>query len=168
MAEENPYAAPDAEVEVDNQGLNELAGRGRRLGGSIIDGMLMLLFLFPAMFGVGYWEKAMAQEETVMDVVLVGGIGVAVFLALNGYLLATSGQTLAKRLLKMRIVSVQDNRILPIGKLVALRYLPFWIIAQVPVIGPLMGLVNPLFIFGEERRCLHDHLAGTKVVLVDD
>lgn len=168
MSEENPYATPDADVDVDQNAPGELAGRGRRLGGAIIDGLLMLLFLFPAMFVVGYWEKAMAQEETVLDIVLVGGIGIAVFLVLNGYLLATSGQTVAKRLLKMRIVSVQDNRILPIGKILGLRYLPFWIIGQVPFLGQLMGLVNPLFIFGEERRCLHDHLAGTKVVLVDD
>lgn len=168
MSEDNPYATPDADVDVDLNAPGELAGRGRRFGGAMIDGLLMLLFLFPAMFAVGYWEKAMAQQETVLDIVLVGGIGIAVFLLLNGYLLASSGQTIAKRLLKMRIVSVQDNRILPIGKIIALRYLPFWIIGQVPFLGQLVGIVNPLFIFGEERRCLHDHLAGTKVVMVED
>jgi uncharacterized RDD family membrane protein YckC len=34
----------------------------------------------------------------------------------------------------------------------------------IPVIGPLFGLVNVLFIFGEERRCLHDLAANTIVV----
>jgi uncharacterized RDD family membrane protein YckC len=167
MSEENPYAAPDADVDVDTNVAGELAGRWRRFGGAILDGVLMIAFLFPAMYGVGYWEKAMAQEETAMDIALVGGIGIAVFLVLNGYLLATSGQTIAKRLLKMRIVSVTDNKILPIGKVLLLRYLPFWVIGQVPIVGQIMGLVNPAFIFGAERRCLHDHLAGTKVVMAD-
>ena len=29
---------------------------------------------------------------------------------------------------------------------------------------PLYGLVDILFIFSEERRCIHDHIAGTKVI----
>jgi uncharacterized RDD family membrane protein YckC len=29
---------------------------------------------------------------------------------------------------------------------------------------PLYGLIDVLLIFGSERRCIHDYLAGTKVV----
>ena len=49
--------------------------------------------------------------------------------------------------------------------LIGLRYLPFWVVGQVWVIGPILSLANPLFIFREDRRCLHDLLAGTKVVV---
>ena len=34
----------------------------------------------------------------------------------------------------------------------------------VSLLGLLAGTVNILFIFGKQRRCLHDRLAGTKVV----
>jgi hypothetical protein len=32
-------------------------------------------------------------------------------------------------------------------------------------IGTVTGLGNAVMIFGEQRRCLHDQLAGTQVVL---
>ena len=38
------------------------------------------------------------------------------------------------------------------------------IVAQLPVIGAILGLVNILFIFGPEKRCLHDYIAGTRVI----
>ena len=38
------------------------------------------------------------------------------------------------------------------------------IITAVPFVGPLVGLIGILFIFRDDRRCLHDHLAGTRVV----
>ncbi len=45
-----------------------------------------------------------------------------------------------------------------------MRYFLPTLISQVPFIGGIFGLVNALFIFGAERRCLHDRLAGTRVV----
>jgi len=38
------------------------------------------------------------------------------------------------------------------------------LVAQIPLVGVLVALANALFIFGEENRCLHDHLAGTWVI----
>ena len=38
------------------------------------------------------------------------------------------------------------------------------LIGQVPYVGGLFSLVDILCIFGEERRCIHDMIAGTKVV----
>jgi hypothetical protein len=37
-------------------------------------------------------------------------------------------------------------------------------LAQIPMIGAVVALANILFIFGKEQRCLHDRLAGTKVI----
>jgi uncharacterized RDD family membrane protein YckC len=165
MSEHNPYASPDADVQVDTTSPGELAGRGLRLGGSLIDGILIVLTLIPVLFLTGYWERAMAQQSTVTDIVVGGVLGVGIFLLLNGYLLMTSGQTVAKRILKMRIVSVHDERILPFGKLIGLRYLPQWVCGQLPLVGGIYVLINALFIFGEQRRCLHDHIAGSKVVM---
>jgi hypothetical protein len=38
------------------------------------------------------------------------------------------------------------------------------LIGAIPYIGPLFSLVNVLFIFREDYRCVHDHIAGTIVV----
>ena len=35
---------------------------------------------------------------------------------------------------------------------------------MIPVLGPLFSLVNVCFIFREDRRCIHDLIAGTQVV----
>jgi hypothetical protein len=37
----------------------------------------------------------------------------------------------------------------------------------VPFLGGLVALVDVLFIFGPSKRCLHDLVAGTKVVEAD-
>ena len=77
-----------------------------------------------------------------------------------------TGQTWAKKLLQMKIVG-PDGEKPDFGKLLALRYLTTQAINLVPVVGPLYVLVDVLFIFGDERRCLHDRIAGTRVVVAD-
>jgi len=61
---------------------------------------------------------------------------------------------------------VVDNQILPLGRLLALRTLPVWVAAQVPWVGGLLGIIDVLFIFGKDRCCIHDKIAGTKVINV--
>jgi uncharacterized RDD family membrane protein YckC len=39
-------------------------------------------------------------------------------------------------------------------------------VALIPVIGGFLPLVDVLFIFRHDRRCIHDLLAGTNVVKV--
>lgn len=46
-----------------------------------------------------------------------------------------------------------------------LRYLPMHIVGQVPIVGALIGFINPMFIFRADQRCLHDLIAGTRVVV---
>lgn len=40
-------------------------------------------------------------------------------------------------------------------------------VADIPLIGPILNLVSILFVFRENRRCVHDHIAGTVVVTPD-
>ena len=164
MTDKNPYATPEAEVSVPDGGVDELASLGARFGGAIIDGVIAMATIWPAMYFFGLFERAMEGQQSMGD--LVGGavLGFALFLVINGYLLANRGQTVGKMLVKTRIVSVDDRKILPIGKLILLRYLPVSVVAYVPLIGPILNLVNILFIFREDRRCVHDHIAGTVVI----
>ena len=60
--------------------------------------------------------------------------------------------------------SLDTGEIPGLGKTLGLRMFVNNLIGNVPFVGPFYTLADILFIFGEERRCLHDHLASTKVV----
>jgi uncharacterized RDD family membrane protein YckC len=54
---------------------------------------------------------------------------------------------------------------------VLLRLILPAIIGFIPILGGFLGLAfwlaDVLFIFGKERRCIHDFIAGTKVVAAE-
>jgi len=150
---------------------NDLAGRGARLGAVIIDALI----IFPILFGIakatGFWDTMLprlangiplSMEENIVAFL----VGQTLFLILNGSLLANHGQTIGKRIMKVKIV-VMEGKQVGFLKLYSLRYLVFSLISQIPVAGGLLSLLNVLFIFGKERRCLHDRITGTKVVAAD-
>ncbi len=49
-------------------------------------------------------------------------------------------------------------------KTLLLRAIVNGMIGMVPYVGGIYGLIDSLFIFREDRRCVHDLIAGTKVV----
>jgi uncharacterized RDD family membrane protein YckC len=106
----------------------------------------------------------MAEQATYLDRLALAPVGLLAYLVVHGYLLHTNGQTVGKRLLGTRIVSVDDNRILPLWKVFVLRFLPVSVVSQIPGVGPIAGFIDPLFIFRGDKRCQHDVIAGTKVV----
>ena len=98
------------------------------------------------------------------------------FLVLHGYLLSRYGQTIGKRIMGIAIVTL-DNRVPPFFQLIVQRYLIQWLAGRVPssghrrwdhgsvpMVGGILRLVDILAIFRADKRCIHDHLAGTKVI----
>jgi uncharacterized RDD family membrane protein YckC len=165
MNTENRYQPPQAAVaDVVTTDESELASRGARFGAAMLDGLIALVIIGPAMWMSGFWTKAMAGTTTFVDQLMLAPIGLVVYLVLHGYLLHTSGQTIGKRLVGTRIVSVDDNRILPLWKVFVLRFLPISVASQIPIVGQLASFIDPLFIFRADQRCIHDLIAGTKVV----
>jgi uncharacterized RDD family membrane protein YckC len=162
MNEENRYAPPKAEVQDVAEG--DLASLGARLGGAIIDAIISWIVMFPLMYYTGFWQSAMAGQVNYGLQVLLSIGGMVIFLLLNGYLLAKHGQTIGKRIVGTRIVSVADGQILPLVKVFGLRYVPMSLVAMVPIVGNILALVNVLFIFRDDRRCIHDLIAGTRVI----
>ena len=143
-----------------------LASRGRRLGGAVIDIAIVLAIVLPiSFFTGGSRELLAAQEIPAAKKILYACLVVVVWVVLNARLLASRGQTIGKTVVGTRIVDLQGG-LLPFGKLLALRYLVPWIIGAIPSLGNLFNLADVLFIFARDRRCLHDHLAGTRVVNV--
>jgi uncharacterized RDD family membrane protein YckC len=79
------------------------------------------------------------------------------------YLLSTRGQTLGKKWLGIKILKLDGS---PPGfpAAVALRVLVNGLIGLIPVVGGIYVLVDTLLIFRDDRRCIHDLIAGTRVV----
>ena len=91
------------------------------------------------------------------------GLSAVLILALllvQTILLSTKGQTVGKKCLGIRIVQANGA---DAGFVHA-------VLLRVVVMGVINGIVgktsfvDPLFIFREDRRCLHDLLAGTVVI----
>ena len=86
-------------------------------------------------------------------------------------LLVRSGQTIGKKAFGLRILASDGERPDP-WRLVLLRSLVplfFNVLSLMPLLIPLslaFSLLDSLLIFGRERRCLHDYMAGTIVVEV--
>jgi uncharacterized RDD family membrane protein YckC/DNA-directed RNA polymerase subunit RPC12/RpoP len=85
------------------------------------------------------------------------------FMLTQWVLLTISGQTIGKKILMIRIVT--DNGELPgFVRAVLIREWCCALLGMVPLVGGLFRFLDPLFIFTSSRKCLHDHIAGTRVV----
>ncbi len=161
----NPYDAPESDVQVANSELRDDASRWLRLFAALIDGIIAMVITLPLMIYYGIFDMALAgQELNYTYTVMFTLLGVVAFMLLHGYLLKTKGQTIGKMILGIKIVDLQGS-LPPFAKLISLRYAPLWALQLVPAIN-ILALVDILFIFRGDRRCVHDLIAGTKVVRV--
>lgn len=177
----NPYAPPGSDLNtgLPSGGDAELADRGTRLGAAMIDGLLVSIPLLPV-FGVALYlmarfhvpgdGEALANAQpgqaliaTLVGVGAVGGLaalGIAIY---QWVLISRTGQSLGKKWLGIRIERIDGAR-LTFGTGVFLRNWVPKLIGSVPYMGALFQLIDCLFIFRDDRRCIHDHIAGTRVV----
>ncbi len=162
----NPFQAPAAELRP--EATWELAGRGERLGAALIDAVAILVVTLPVAWLTGSFDGVMEGKQPGIGLqVLNFVIGVATFLAINGYLLKTYGQTIGKRLLKLAIVDLEGRQPDWIP-MIAKRYGVLWVASAIPFVGGLASLIDSLFIFRADRRCIHDLIAETRVVKLRD
>ncbi len=157
-----PVAAPDT------AGLLP-AGRWSRLGAHLLDGLIGCGAALPG-FGLLIMAGIFSHPDEPNPALLVAGIAVLglaliALLVFQIYLLTTRGQTLGKKMMGIRIVSHEDATNPGFVKAFLLRSLVNGLIGAVPVIGGIYTLVDICFIFREDRRCIHDFIAGTKVVV---
>lgn len=174
MDNNNPYAAPEAQLDDirawDQQNLEERkATRGRRLGAVLLDSLFALLCVVPMLIGAAMGSGVMRGNKPagpMMAVMLLGVLALIALVVVNLVLVHRSGQTLGKRVLDIQIVRTSGER-MGLLRYIFLRGLPVGLLGAIPVIGPLIQLLDPLLIFGNERRCLHDLIADTIVVNVE-
>jgi uncharacterized RDD family membrane protein YckC len=166
----NPYQAPVAgepqQAESADAGKN--AARGARFLAYMADGIVSFVVMFPLQLWAGVYKGFPAMKPQEFPRSLFWSLGaVLLWIALNGPFLAKSAQTIGKKLMGLQIVMVHDGRPAALERLVFWRFLPVMLISQIPYVGGLLFLADALFIFREDRRCLHDHIAGTRVVDLD-
>lgn len=172
----NPYQAPQLKhVEIPVAKLDmPLASLWHRFAGSIIDTLILMpvffavsipmFLLYAMMFNPNYFETIGTSFEDLIAETLVSLFSFLVsFLLLNGYVLSTRQQTIGKALMKTKIVGETTERV-TFSRLFLVRYLLIWVVSMIPFVGGIFSLINVVSIFGEQRKCLHDYLARTRVV----
>lgn len=165
----NPYAAPRYQEEypqVPTPAGGNLASLGQRFMGRLVDNLGSLAVSFVGLFTIGDG----------MDLFLTGDVGgelAAVFTflayalpfnALQWWLVVTSGQSIGKKLANTRVVR-DDGSPVGFASGVILREWVITALSAIPIVGRFVGLADAILIFtGNERKTLHDRIAGTKVV----
>lgn len=159
---DNPYAAPGAalaDIATDSASLEERkAHRSTRLAAAILDG----LAFGGVLVGVAFLAGLVAPKNQA----LLGGmvfLAFALMIAINVVLLARAGQTIGKKALGISIVRTDGSRA-SVPRLIFLRYVPLRLLGAIPYLGAILTLLDSVWIFGGERRCLHDLIADTIVV----
>ena len=129
------------------------AERWRRLAAWLID-----LPLSPATFVAGMLSADMGGPAlATLALLVLGVVGVPYQVAL----LRREAQTVGKFLLRIRIVDEETGVKGTVYSNVVLRYFVNWLLIMIP---PYL-VIDHAFIFAKNRRCVHDYLAGTKVVV---
>lgn len=169
-----------------------LAPLSIRLVAKLIDAIVFVpLFMFATITGIGAlgsaavsyahaesaqrraleWLGPAAASAGLAIVAVLAWIGVAAVVLYQWNMLATSGQTIGKRLCGIRIVGLDGA---PAGLLRALLLRNFLFNSLVGLVGGILSVIVPpaatlivlldlALAFNADRRCLHDHLAGTQV-----
>lgn len=173
MEEHNPYGSPDARLQPAAPpplpGSLELASPWLRLAAALLDGVIALILIVPVMVLGGYWTAVMnaaiqGRSVPLPLTIMWSAIGLVLFLLVQGYPLHRWAQTWGKRIVGVQIVDMQGGQPGLVHLLVR-RYLPVQLAALVPFLGNLFLMVDSLFVFRQDRRCVHDLIAGTQVIV---
>ena len=157
----DPYARPQAELlapPLPAAVVASSASRWLRLGARLLDQLIAALAFIPAIVALAVGEHG-GGVWFMAGLALTGVLLVALFVV-NLIGLDRTGQTLGKRLVGIRILR-RDGSHPTLGRSFGLRSFVPGLIAM--FVGPF-GLLDALWIFGDERRCLHDLMADTVVV----
>lgn len=142
------------------------ASRFMRLVASFVDGLCMIvagavgLAATITASNAGYFELLESgSKELSLPALIVFGFFPLVLAIVQWNLITTRGQTLGKMLTGIRIVTV-DGRLPGFLLGVVARN---WLRMLLSLV-PFFGMLDILVIFGSSSRCIHDFLAGTRVV----
>lgn len=174
---QNPYLPPSSDLN-DGRSVRPNAGDARvhpgfRFLAALVDWFLFLFFPFLVAL---LSRTSYTYNHTIGTLVVfvanavrstMGWLFLLAWVGLNGiqaYKIATTGQSLGKRLLRMKIME-RDGQPVGFVKGVLLRsWLVYFATLLTPFgLGFILYFVDALFVFRGDGRCLHDLIAGTRV-----
>lgn len=129
----------------------KLATPGSRLVAQIINSVIAM-----AMCALGWIITAMSESTSAP----LFWSPMAALLIIQAYFLTRQGQSLGKMIMNVRIVRIDSNSNGGFVTNVLIRA----VVNGFLCLLPLYGLVDVLFILRSDGRCIHDLLAGTRVV----
>jgi uncharacterized RDD family membrane protein YckC len=171
----NAYAPPKANVADVSPGDElVLASRLARLGAHLLDGIIVSALIYTPLIFSGALGGAMGQFMRTNNPadfwrVFLTGAGTVSLLLVLGWavitfrLVAANGQTIAKKLIGIKVVRTDGSRA-TVARIFWLRNVVNLLISTIPFVGWIYAIVDVLFIFSENKQCLHDKIAGTIVV----
>jgi uncharacterized RDD family membrane protein YckC len=164
-----------------------LAEAWQRLVARLVDGLVIAVILSPLWIWFFLWylhklrnllpdnpddpaamSRFMDAELNLMGIsLLVGLVGASVAFAYDGFQHAKWGQTIGKRVMKIKVVNRSDRA--PVRTGAAVKRAALYAVApQVPGIGSIFALLDSLWLLWDKphRQCLHDKVADTVVIKV--
>ena len=181
---ENPYVPPRTPLKEDFQRPPQivLASRFKRLIARIVDALLEgLFFLVFVWFVPGardtyrrgieeslpemediefeFWQEFVIPSFSIESIAF-WVLTILITFVCQAYLLARYGQTIGKRMLKVKIVNEHTYRKPTLTRSFFVRECGIYLIQWLP----LLPLLNVLWIFGSPRKCLHDLWSRTIVI----
>ena len=139
--------------------VNSLAPIKSRILAHLIDFSIEILALVLASFIL---SQSLGNALSILE----GFVSVAIVLGVIVYQtvwLSSTGQTVGKRMMQIRVVNFTDGSNPGFVKAVLMRWWLPCLIYSIPYIGWAFWLADSLFVLKNDRRCLHDLMAGTKV-----
>lgn len=141
-----------------------LAGAGRRLLARFL--FLVGLVLAAGLgFGLLILGGPALKRDLSKDPLLAGAVIAAfplIYLLVNAVMLARTGQDIGKRYAGVRVVNADGSKATEVSAL--LKRDALTLVIGLTGIGLLYWLADFVTLFGKGGRCLHDRIAGTRVV----
>lgn len=141
-----------------------LATISSRFVAAVLDIFLFLISLIPFLFTAeAFGGSNFNTDNLAMAAFWLLGVPVVLWF-IQIYYLCNQGQSLGKMMMGIRISRVQDDANPGFASVIIVRSIVPSILTGIPVLGWFFWITDLLFIFRDDRRCIHDLLAGTHVV----
>lgn len=154
-----------------------LAGRGERLLAQLLDNVIAFACCLPGLIliALAAAKAGISVGGNMSDLATAAGMAAGlivlcaaafVLFVVQLWMLITRGQTLGKKALGLRIVAFENETNPGFVRVFLLRVLVPAVVGAVPYLGIFFTMTDICFIFREDRRCIHDLIANTKVIKV--
>ena len=158
----------DIDFEIDTEKKEfKLGSRIERLAAFMIDELIAIICLLP--LGTTFLSAIRTNDQEMMVNAISDKFEMVLFLTfvpiiIQAYLVTTRGQSIGKIVMSLRIVNAKDGTNPGFLKAFFVRRIlpaPLFFLPQILL---LYSVVNVLFIFRSDRRCIHDWIGRTIVV----